>query len=246
MVKTRHYPHAPITEAIIDLKIEQTSDVTIAGLEKVQLGLESEYPNKKHRNVAVLQGQMDNQETSASASTEHVGFLFTSQDSRYIFQARLDGFSVSRLAPYENWQPFRDEARRLWNAYRTVVQPTKVIRMAVRYINRLDLPLPLTDLKDYLRTSPEISVDLPQELEGYFMQLRIPQVDIQSLAVINQAIIEPATQNVASIVLDIDLFRHENLPHDEDELWNFFETLHERKNNIFEACITDRTRELFN
>lgn len=31
---------------------------------------------------------------------------------------------------------------------------------------------------------------------------------------------------------------------DEEGVWSFFEELHVRKNQIFEACLTDRTREL--
>ncbi|MFN5625028.1 MAG: TIGR04255 family protein, partial [Planctomyces sp.] len=48
-----------------------------------------------------------------------------------------------------------------------------------------------------------------------------------------------------SVVLDIDLFQDHALPNDEAELWKCFEALHDRKNEIFEACITDAARELF-
>src|SRR5207253_4384748 len=102
----------------------------------------------------------------------HIGYTFTSSDGLQAFQSRLDGFTFSRLAPYNGWESFCSEARRLWNIYREVTQPQAVTRAAVRYINRLDLPLPIRDLKDYLRTVPEVSPDLPQGLSGYFMQLQ--------------------------------------------------------------------------
>jgi uncharacterized protein (TIGR04255 family) len=98
---------------------------------------------------------------------------------------------------------FATEARRLWDLYRSVARPSKLIRLAVRYINRIDIPLPLNDFKDYLRTVPEVSPALPQGLTGYFMHLEIPLADIKSLALINETIIEPASQNVVSVVLDI-------------------------------------------
>ena len=129
--------------------------------------------------------------------------------------------------------------------YRSVAKPTKVTRLAVRYVNRLDLPLPVADLKEYLRTVPEVSSDLPQNLAGYFMQLRIPQVDIKSLLLLNQAIIDPAKPGVASVVLDNDVFRDDDPPTDEQGVGDFFEVLRKRKNDVFEACITDRARELF-
>lgn len=245
MAIERHYPKAPITEALIDLRVELPQGTVVGDLERVQNGLENAYPTKKDRIHAEFQGQIGKEGAAAVARSKHDGYVFTSQDEKQVFQARLDGFTISRLAPYESWQPFRDEAQRLWDVYRSIAKPTKVTRLAVRYINRLDLPLPVADLKDYLRTVPEVSPALPQNLAGYFMQLRIPQEDIKSLLVVSQAIIEPARPGVASVALDNDILRVDEIPADEDGIWEFFEVLRRRKNEVFEASITDQARELF-
>lgn len=244
MAKQRHYPNAPITEAIIDLMVELPSGVTVADLEKVQTGQEDAYPTKVNRNLVTGHMQFGKQ-ISATASSEHLGYLFKSADEKQIFQARIDGFTMSRLAPYERWETFRDEARRLWNAYREVVKPDRVVRVAVRYINRIDIPLPLRDFGDYLRSVPEVSPDLPQALTSYFMRLEIPLEDINSFCLLNEAIVKPATPEVVSVVLDIDVFRTTDLPRDDASLWEFVEELRHRKNSIFEACITNKARELF-
>ena len=126
-----------------------------------------------------------------------------------------------------------------------VASPQRIVRVAVRYVNRIDIPLPLGDFNEYLRTVPEVSPDLPQGLAGYFMRLEIPMDDIKSRCLVNEAIIEPSVPNVVSVVLDIDVFRTEDLPTEEDEIWSFIEDLRARKNSVFEACITDKARELF-
>lgn len=240
----RHYPNAPITEAIIDLRVELPETVKVADLEKVHAEEKAAYPTKKNRNLVIGQMQFGEQ-VAAATSSKHVGFLFTSKDEKQILQARLDGFTMSRLAPYERWESLRDEARRLWDVYRSFAKPTKVTRLAVRYINRLDLPLPVPDLKEYLRTVPEVSPDLPQDLAGYFLHLRIPMNDIKSTLLVNQTIIEPSGPNVVSVVIDNDLYRDADVPQDEDAVWAFFEELRFRKNDVFESSITERTRELF-
>lgn len=238
------YPNAPITEALIDLRVELPKHVTVIDLEKIHAEEKTAYPIKKNRHEVTGQMQVGEQ-VAAAASSKHIGFIFTSQDQKQIFQARLDGFTLSRLAPYESWDEFCKEARRLWDRYRSVVEPTKIVRLAVRYINRLDLPLPVPELNEYLRTVPEISPELPQGLAGYFLHLRIPMEDIKSTLLVNQTIIEPAGPNVVSIVLDNDLSRDTDVPQNENAVWNVFEELRLRKNDVFEASITDRTRELF-
>lgn len=241
----RHYLRAPITEALIDIRVELPEGTTVQNLEMVQTGMESAYPTKTHRNVAVIQAQVSRELTAAAASSRPDGVLLVSGDRKQVFQARLDGFTFSRFAPYEDWDTFRSEARRLWDVYRRVAQPTRTTRLALRYINRLDLPLPVHDLKDYLRTVPEISSELPQELSGCFMQLRIDLNELHSCLLLSEAIIKPAKPGVASMVLDIDIFRDDNVPADEDAIWSFFEKLRHKKNEVFEACITAKARELF-
>jgi uncharacterized protein (TIGR04255 family) len=114
----------------------------------------------------------------------------------------------------------------------------------VRYINRLDLPLPLEDFKDYLRTVPEVSSDLPQGLSGLLMQLAIPQEDIGALLLLNEALLPSPDPDTVSILLDIDLFRELETSIDEEELWRTLDQFRVRKNYVFEACITERTKEL--
>jgi uncharacterized protein (TIGR04255 family) len=245
MPRQGHYPKAPITEALIDLQVELPEGTTVTDLATVHVGLEAAYPTKKNRILGEVQAQVGNEGTTAAARSKHLGYVFMSDDATQVFQARLDGFTMSRLAPYDSWEPFRNEAKRLWTVYCSVARPVKVTRLAVRYINRLDLPLPVADLKEYLRTVPEVSPDLPQNLAGYFMQLRIPQEDISSVLVVNQTIIDPVKPGVASVVLDNDIFRTDDFGINETEIWDFFEVLRKRKNDVFEACITDKARELF-
>ena len=245
MTTQRHYSKAPITEAIIDLRVELPERITLADLEAIHPKEESNYPTKKNR-YEVTGHMAFGRNVSVDASQEQKGFLFISEDEKQIFQAKLDGFTMSRLAPYNRWELFRDEARRLWDVYRQAVNPERVVRVAVRYVNRIDIPLKsLKDFGEYLLSVPVVSPQLPQGLTGYFMRLEIPFDDIRSHCYLNEAVIPPSSPNVVSIVLDVDVFRLEDAPQEEEEIWSFIEKLRDRKNSIFEACITDRARELF-
>lgn len=244
MKAATRYSNAPIAEAIIDLRVKLPEGVAISDVLRSHSGQEDAYPQKKDLNRFVGQFEISQQAPSTSATADHIGFSFASSDEKQVYVARLDGFTASRLAPYDRWEHFRNEARRLWDVYRSAVRPTCIERIAVRYVNRLNLPGERVELKDYLRTSPEVSPDLPQGLEGFFLQVRIPHPDIKCTSLLNETGVPPPHLGVVSVVLDIDLFRTEDVPQDEGGLWNLFEALHERKNDIFEACITNRTREL--
>jgi uncharacterized protein (TIGR04255 family) len=238
-----HYPNAPITEAVIDIQV--APQVNLDALEKSHIG-EAGYPTIEKLNAA--SGQMTfgpDANAFAAATSQPFGYLYRSLDQLQIYQARSNGFTFSRLGRYPHWNAIRAEAQRLWEKYRAAAHSSEITRVAVRYVNRIDIPLPFNSFTDYLRTVPQLSPDLPMGLSGYFMQLVIHLAEINGDGIINQTIIEPAKPGVVSVVLDIDIFRTIEIPQSEAELWNLFEDLREQKNKVFEACITDEARRLF-
>lgn len=244
MTTGTRYPHAPITEAIID--IQCSAALNIAELNKVNVD-EPAYPTteKLFFGSGAMQFGPD-ANAVALARSEPLGFVFRSTDRLNIYQARTNGFTFSRLAEYTSWAEVSAEARRLWDRYRTVVTPAGITRVALRYINRLDLPQPVGDFSTYLRTAPQLSTDLPQGMSGYFMQLQLPMPEIQGTCIINQTIIEPPVKpDTLPVVLDIDVFRTADLPANETQLWDQLEQLRHAKNHVFESCITDEARKLF-
>jgi len=244
MKQTRTYAKAPITEAIIDLVVELSEGVTLADLAKILRGRKKiQYPRRS--TITKGTGQITlGKELAAQTSQMPVGFAFISGDEKQVLQARIDGFTLSRLAPYGTWDTFRNEARVLWSEYRRVAKPERVTRAAVRYVNRLDLPLPMNDLKDYLTTVPEIAPEIDQGLQHFFLHATIPLHDIRSTLILQETIIDSTDPAHASIVLDIDIARTENLPENDEGLWSLFDDLRVAKNHVFEASITDKTREL--
>ncbi|PSR27873.1 MAG: hypothetical protein C7B46_19230 [Sulfobacillus benefaciens] len=82
-----------------------------------------------------------------------------------------------------------------------------VSRLGLRYRNRLDLPLPIRDFKDYLRTVPEISPDMPQELSGMFMRVQVPFEADETQLFLTEAMIQPDRPEVISLVLEYEALR---------------------------------------
>ena len=241
--KDRHYDNAPIKEAIIDIQLGRSS-VTLANFESTEISPPHGYAERRKLMVNELRGELDGDLLTATAKQDHMGYAFIGGEGKHVVQFRVNGFTFSRLAPYQTWKQLRSEARTLWDAYRQVVGMLPVVRVGLRYVNQLDLPMPLRDFRDFIRSYPEISSDLPQQLAGFFMQVQLPQEDIGAMLILNEAMVPPSSPKVTSVVLDIDVFK-EGLKLDSDEeVWNTLEVLRLRKNLVFEGCITNNTREL--
>lgn len=239
----KHYKNSPITEAVVDIRLELQPEFKPESLEPISTRISSGYPKREDLNL--FQGQFT-VGLGATSTQAKLGYLYRSLDGKFVLQTRTNGFTLSRLAPYENWESFRDEARSLWNIYKEVAKPVRAIRVASRSINRIDIPLQPVDLSEYLKTFPEVSRELPQLISGYVMQLLIPQKDFDGMLSLIQATVPAQRPETTSINLDIDIFKESSTDFDSDEkIWGFLDYLRDKKNEVFEGCITDRARDLF-
>jgi uncharacterized protein (TIGR04255 family) len=240
-----YYRNAPITEAIIDIRVEHTDDFDLRKLELTDGDFVSYYPNKEGVIESISKMEVGPEGGSTSITNRPIGWKFSSKDHKQIIQSRRNGFTFSRLAPYEKWEAHKAEAEKNWHIYRRMTNPRSINRLAVRFINKIDIQGECIEIKDYFRTFPEVSSELPQHLDGFFMQVQLPMQKISGQCLINQTIIPPEKKGIVSIILDIDVFSLNYSGSEEEDIWNYFARLHEVKNQVFEGCITDTTRSLF-
>lgn len=239
-----HYKKAPITEALIDIRTE-ASQLQFEDLNAIKLLL-PDYPKEETRNLNEIRFELG-PEARTAAHQRPWALIVRNEENNQVGQFRLDGFTFSRLEPYETWERLSSEAKRLWGIYRDVVGAQKIVRVAVRYINLLKLPGNWVEPEKYLNVFPQIPQSLPKDLSNYGpfgMSLPMGQPDLKGVLVINERNAVFADPRIVPIILDFDLYVDSPSVNNEEELWAFFERLRERKNLYFEACITDKTREL--
>lgn len=243
----QHYVNAPITEAIIDLKVTLPKEITLEVIQALGDLVQEKFPVQEpcYRGSGELTYK-PGESVQVQTSMPQIGMWFRSEDRLQTFQATLEGFTFNRLTPYESWEQLRSDAQLCWNSYKQVCRPTHVTRAAIRYINQINIPAQdLVELKDYLRTVPEVSSQMPQQaVSGFFMQLQLPQQDLDCMLVINEALVSPTNPAFVTVILDLDLFRQQMWESDDKDIWHFLEMLRHRKNEVFEASITEKTRRL--
>jgi uncharacterized protein (TIGR04255 family) len=246
MAEREIFSNAPITEALLDIRVTLAHNTSLEQLATLHEIVKDDYPNKRERKMwqsAIHVKDEGPEVAKPSGGTD--GYLFSTPDGRNIVQSRLDGFTFNRLRPYDRWESFRDESYRLWQKYIEVAAPVQITRVALRYINRIEIPLPFRDFKDYILTTPEIAPGLPQGLARFFMQLAIPIAEIPAVAIITETM-EPLTETKRlPFILDIDVVREAAFDVDGKEAWEMLEKLHDIKNDIFFNSITPKAKELF-
>lgn len=239
------FSNAPIVESVLDIQFEQSDGMCLEKIETFHNSIKDRFPNVEKKATSKAHIKISEQGPAIDGSSiDWVGFRYDSPSDKKIIQAKLDGFSFNKLKPYENWEVFSSEARELWERYSEIIQPIRIKRIALRYINRIDIPLPVNDFKEYILTIPEIAHSLPQGLSNFFMRLEIPKPDINAMAIINEVMDQMTVPQILPIIFDIDVFKLVNY-NEHNEMWKDFDQLRIFKNDIFFESMTDKAKGLF-
>lgn len=243
MVECPHLSNAPIREAIIDIQVKFPNIIPASRIEEFGDIISEDYPDRRARRSATVKIRAG-KEADVEKEEKLLGYLFRSKDNHQIIQARVDGFTFSRLKPYKTWEQLRGEAYRLWKKYVKHFKPKSIERVATRFINELVLEAP-ANLSDYL-TAPLVKLEsVPDILESFFTRVVIPNPKIPATVIITQALEKVNPDGSVPILLDIDVFHLESFSIESPKPWQIIDRFHDYKNSIFFESITKKTVEIY-
>lgn len=239
-----HLNNAPIVEAVIDFRFQPALNIEYDKIEAIHKIIASEYP-VKHESK---QFQLDfvvgpEQTTQQTVSDETVGYRFENPDKKYVFVASKNGFSISKLAPYEDWERFLYEAKKLAEAYFGVLGNQNITRTAVRYINVIEVADERADFDDYLVAGPKVPEGLPNVVQEFLIRNVIPCLEQKASVTIVQAYGAENPIEKAKVILDIDAVCHEEYDSNTGKQWELLDILRTLKNNAFFKSLLPKALE---
>jgi uncharacterized protein (TIGR04255 family) len=243
---------APIVEAVIELRARAETPWEEEEVSRRLTERLPDYPST--RKVADLvftanfalasggDGAMP-EANPTSRSQRWTGVRHESPDGRFIADFTRDHFSLSRLAPYQEWTSFRDEALRLWQIHAGLAEPAEVQRLGVRFINRLAVPVANLDFGDYFEGLGVAPGSLATAGFLYQDALAVPghPYVVNTLRTVQQP------QNAAAaigLLLDIDAICPEPTQTLRTKIQDRLDDLRWLKNHVFFSAMTSKALDL--
>jgi uncharacterized protein (TIGR04255 family) len=250
MAEIRHLTRAPVTEALIDFRVQAPEGISFEALEQ-RLGREDFGYVKKGPIVRGSFGfSLDLKDEpvgkAMAPQTAVIGQRFESGDGKYVAQFSVEGFTLSRLPPYESWKGLIAETRRVWPIYRRCVNTSTITRVATRFINNLRLPLTSGQaFQRYLQALPDFAPQMPQAMSRFLQQCELRDAESNATVIFTQALEQPGPESSAPVIVDVDAFREHRFPAGGEEVWSYLEHLHTLKNQVFFSAITEEAVALY-
>lgn len=243
-----HYTHPPITEAVIELRLKNSIDQE--SLEKIATKLNKKfYPDKKVKIEINFNVEIGNTITDkSSAQLTPQGFRLSSADQADVVIISSQSFIVSRLAPYPGWDFLFEKFNSAWKIWRGVTGIQEIDRIGLRYINRIDIPnsgASNMDLEEFLNFNPNNCFFPSIPMSDYLIQVTKETQNPLWTATVISTRHPPALLEAVSLILDIDIYRTQEIPIKDSDLYKILIEARDIKNSIFTQCITKKTEELF-
>jgi uncharacterized protein (TIGR04255 family) len=243
LARMPQYKRPPITEAVIELRLEQP--LARADVQRLLQRFRGEYEFSE--DFVTYGIQVDPAARRADFQEQSSGYKLSSPDRADVLLVTSAHMSCSRLAPYVGWDAFRARAEDHWRIWKRVIGYRKISRIGVRFINRIDIPAARGEevkVADYLRVRPEVPA--VKRMVSYAMQISAPLEEDNCRLVINSGLVPSPLVDYISMLLDIDISRTGDPPQKDDEIWALIDRIRAYKNHVFEESVTDKARELFN
>jgi len=239
------YNNPPINEAVLTIGFKKVDHILKESLVSVNDSFREEFPVKK--DIVSYEGDINigkDIEPELTTNNKHInGYSFWNKEKTRLYQLTKDRFSYNMLKPYTNRNEFVNKAKVIWSEFDHVINPDQISSISLRYINRVLIPLPIEDFKDYISITPKVPEILPDSLNSFFNQVQIPMND--DILVTISTTIEPDRNDQLPYILDIMVTKYGRPSLNKNEFWGDLVDMLDLKNDIFENVITDKTRKLF-
>jgi uncharacterized protein (TIGR04255 family) len=239
----RKYKAPPIVEAVCEFRLTPDTpwDLTIPGLfyEKVR----GTFPNREQRVIQEVELTHEPQGLQQQIRTSERILLF-SDNRKMLVQVGPRMLAINALKPYPTWQGLKPHIVKAWESLRDIVEVRGIQRIGLRYINRIELPDSPMKISEYFEFYPLIGSRLPQNAVNFITGADFDYTDGRDRCRL-QLTHASNTQENKTFMLDIDYFLAKPRAVDISDALSWVEEAHGRVEEVFEGCITDRLRAMF-
>lgn len=240
MATPRTLAKPPIVEALVDIQVQvQHSREDLEAFVRREFSGRYEKVDARHSAAATIEIR-DGKLVQPRVEDSFHGIWASNGDGSRILQLTRAGLTVNHVGRYESGDSLLAEAVEAWRKYSRAFGTVSAKRVALRYINRLELPYqPGDDFNVFLTSAPTMPAECPQLMIEFLS--RVVTRDGSNRMILTQRLHPEEGRPI--ITLDIDVFREE--PQDPERIQGVLETLRELKNRTFFAMLTDRALELY-
>jgi uncharacterized protein (TIGR04255 family) len=238
------YKYPPIVEAICEFRFSKETnwDPTIPG--SVYEKVKDQFPNKESR----LEQQVEFKSGDAGFNQNLIASqkaLMLSPDRTSLIQVGQHLLSINHLKPYVGWEHFRPKIKMAYDTLGKIVEIKGIDRMALVYIDRIEIPGKRIDMKEYFKFYPHLGPELPQDLNNFMVGVEIPYREKRDSCRLQLTSAMTTKKDHLAFLLTTEYYLVKQKSVEPDTALDWMEDAHTTVHRLFQGCITEKLEDLF-
>ncbi|HXB41226.1 MAG TPA: TIGR04255 family protein [Bacteroidia bacterium] len=234
------FEKAPIVLAIIQYRYEKILDFDSKKIREIGTSIKKEFPKSSE---SVLQNIKIDQtaETKVSIDKSEIqGVRFETEDKTKALTVGIEKFTLEINVNYPGWNAFSSEVINHWKLFSPALGDVKLTGLSMRYLNRFDLPLDISDIRKYFTTY--LNSDTGNHPMMNF-QFKYSYIKGDNIIHLGHAL-DNEIEGKIPYFFDIDVIKLAAIENNENVILQIFENLRVEKNSIFNDGITEESKKL--
>ena len=245
---SKQYPNPPLVETIVDIVFEPGDPWTILVPGRMYDLIREDYPVIEPVHFGDEQVE-DLAQRWSGVFLQRIHVL--SEDRSRIVQLGPNQITLNFLRPYPGWTELLPIITRLIGHYLNVAKPKRISRMALRYVNQIDVPPPPAPIESLFEFRPFIgSVGNGEQstpgLHAFLLGGDFEYDDDGPALRVQLVSGEPVQDGGAMYILDLDYRVTDDRPPSLQDFGAWLDKAHQRIEASFERIITATVRSIMN
>jgi len=243
---TKKYKNPPIIESICAFQFlsKEAQDFIFVGqfYEKIK----EEFPLRQQKlGVDLLLRNKDESKISHEFEFHFPIIQFFNQNKNFVIQLGNNLLTINYLKPYASWEEFKDKIFQIIEKYNTISNTNLIQKITLRYLNQININ-DNENLEDYLLLYPNIPHNINPDKKNFNLYVEFKDKEFENNIIkVNLHRLKDETTNIISVLLDIDFTLSFNSL-SMNEISSILDKMHFEIENIFELCLTEKCKTLFN
>lgn len=246
-MSAKQYKNPPIEEAVCEFTFAapasgQQFDLTLPGRLKMHPSMGEYSGQPRTQNVRTIAA---NDPSTVAVQTSLFRVQLPTPEGRHLVSIGHNTLAITVLRPYDGWTSFKPRIERALDAFLEIISFSSVVRIGVKYVNRIVVPKADANASEVLTGAPAQDKISETRLANFTQFAEFVRTDGVKVLV-TQATLQPSAPNSTEYLLDIDtIWDHQTLGN-RTEIVATVERLHDIEGAVFETLITEEARRLFN
>ena len=163
----------PLVEALCEFRFDESSkwDWAIPGL--VYEKIKGEFPNRSEVYQTQAQIPLYEEDQVIRTTRGPNRIQFKKKDESAMIQVGNNLLAINHLVPYPMWESFRTLIIENYLIYVGIANPTGLIGIGLRYINKISCPLKDFEINDYLNQGSPLPWATDYKFNNFFQRYEL-------------------------------------------------------------------------